>query len=334
MTKTTDIIRKATHTHSDSIIVDSDVVKTWESPPFQRPLKANAKVIALAEAIKNDGGVVPGVITLGELDGKTYLLDGQHRIHAFLTSGFKEGYADLRIHRFEKMSDMGREFVNLNSRLVTLRPDDILRGLEPSMPTLQGIRKLCPFIGYGDIRKEGSSQSFLSMSLVLRSWIYSASHAAAGNNGNRSVTSMAEGLTLHDASTCSDAVNLLSKAWGHDPEVSRLWNGLNLTICFWLYRRTVLTINEVRVGKSAKRAAILSPALFEKAMMSVSANNRYMDWLVGRKNTDRDRPQTLRKLKIIMALRIEKETGKKPMLPAPEWAHGSGNLNKMSDLHA
>jgi len=333
MTKTTDIVRKATHTHSDSIIVDAEVVKTWESPPFQRPLKATARVVALSEAIKNDGGVVPGVITLGELGGKTYLLDGQHRIHAFLTSGFKEGYADLRIHRFEKMSDMGREFVNLNSRLVTLRPDDILRGLESSLPALQGIRKRCPFVGYGDIRKEGSSQSYVSMSLLLRCWHYSAGDAAAGNNANRSVASMAENLTLHAASGCSDAANLLSRAWGHDPEVRRLWNALNLTICLWIYRRTVLAINEVRAGRSAKRSAILSPALFEKAMMSVSANSGYMDWLVGRKPTDRDRPQTLRKLKVIMSLRIEKETGNKPLLPAPEWAAG-GKSGSNDNLHA
>src|SRR5439155_2436385 len=39
----------------------------------------NDKVRALAEQVKADGGVMPGIITLGVVDGVTYLIDGQHR---------------------------------------------------------------------------------------------------------------------------------------------------------------------------------------------------------------------------------------------------------------
>ena len=51
------------------------------------------------------------------------------------------------------MAEMGDAFVALNSRLVNMRPDDILRGLEGSIPALQEIRASCPFVGYDQIRQ-------------------------------------------------------------------------------------------------------------------------------------------------------------------------------------
>lgn len=103
--------KRVTHTSLDTIRVTPEIANAWKSPPFQRPLRVNSKVMALAETIKADGGVLPGVLTLGVLERDTYLLDGQHRREAFLQSGCPEGYADIRRHVFESMADMGSEFV-------------------------------------------------------------------------------------------------------------------------------------------------------------------------------------------------------------------------------
>lgn len=313
------LVHKATHTHSDTWLVTPKILEEWKLPNFQRPLRVNSKVEALAEQIKHDGGVIPGVITLAQLKDDTYLLDGQHRVRAFLISGFAEGYADVRIHRFENFGDMGREFVNLNSRLVVMRPDDILRGLEPANSNLQAIRNRCKFVGY-DIGRRGDNAPFLSMSLLLRSWFASASEAPASGShgGGGAAPAIAENLTLFDASTASDVALLFHKAWGPDPQYGRLWKALNMTICMWLYRRVVL--NQVqREGRQQKKSQVLSKELFTKAMMSVSSDQVYLDWLFGRNRMERDRSSCLTRLKTIIARRVEQETGKRPLLPQPEW---------------
>ena len=138
--KNKESFHKETNTRNDTVMVTKDTLQDWNSPPFQRPLKVNARVLALAESIKADGGVIPGIIALGELKGKTYIIDGQHRLEAFKISGIEEGYCDIRIHKFDSIEKMGEEFVQLNSRLVNMKPDDILRGLEGMIPALQMIR--------------------------------------------------------------------------------------------------------------------------------------------------------------------------------------------------
>ena len=151
--KPTTPFEKKTRTVVDTILVTPEKVRAWKHPLFQRQLRENRKVLALAEQLKTDGGVWPGIVTLGVFEGQTYLIDGQHRAHAFVMSGLAEGYTDVRIHYFNSIADMGDEFVKLNSQLVLLRPDDILRGLEASMPTLARIREQCPFIGYDFVRR-------------------------------------------------------------------------------------------------------------------------------------------------------------------------------------
>src|SRR5262245_40784177 len=67
-------------------------LESWTQPRFQRPIKKNSKVMEFCEALKKNGGIIDGILTLGQLpnDPKFYKVDGAHRIAAALDSGLKE----------------------------------------------------------------------------------------------------------------------------------------------------------------------------------------------------------------------------------------------------
>src|SRR5579872_6434244 len=117
---------KQTSSRVDTIMFTKAEAKAWTLAPFQRPPATNKKVEACTEEIRTAGGVIPGIVTFGEILDKRYLIDGQQRRNAFLASGLEVGYADVRICTFETMADMAREFDRLNSHLVSMKPDDHL----------------------------------------------------------------------------------------------------------------------------------------------------------------------------------------------------------------
>jgi hypothetical protein len=317
--KPSSAVEKKTRTVVDTILLTPDSVMKWISPPFQRPVKENDKVRALAEQLKEDGGVLPGIITLGVLDSKTYIVDGQHRRAAFLISGLDEGYTDVRTHFFKTMADMGEEFVNLNSQLVRMRPDDMLRGLESSLPLLARIREYCPFVGYDMIRR-GANSPIVSMSAVMRQWRASSFEVPSLSASGLSSAVMAQHLTEEEAQHLINFLHLAVQAFGRDPEYVRLWGALNMTMCMWLYRRMVLGLDH----QHHKRTERISPDLFKKCLMALSANGDYLDWLVGRNMSDRDRSPAYTKIKHAFAKRIFTENGKKPALPSPVWHSNKG----------
>jgi hypothetical protein len=314
--KPTSGAEKSTKSTVDTIVFTKKEIEAWKIPAFQRPVRVNEKVKLLAEQIKNDGGVIPGIITFGVIDNKErYLLDGQQRREAFLLAEKEEGYADARFCFFsggKAWADMAQEFVNLNSHLVNMRPDDILRGLEPSVKALQDIRKACPFVGYDMIRR-GDRSPILSMSAVVRSWSSSFSEVPAANGGGGA--KLANQMTDQDVSHLTTFLNLAHSAWGRDQEYVRLWNGLNLVLSMWLYRRTV-------IGSYSASSDRMSNDAFRKCLMALSASEVYVDWLTGRHLGEHDRAPAYNRLKAIFAKRLQEELGKKPKLPAPAWAHG------------
>lgn len=303
--------KKATHTTLDTILVTPDLVKGWKNPPFQRPLKVNAKVLGLAEQVKQDG-VIPGVITLGVLARETYLLDGQHRREAFLLSELAEGFCDVRKHLFDSMADMGAEFVNLNSQLVRLRPDDILRGLEGTTEGLRAIRDTCPWVGYDMIRRNERSP-VLGMSPALRAWFGSATEVPTSSGGG-SALECARRTTAEEGEACSAFLKVCYHAWGRDAEFARLWGGLNLTICAWLYRNTVIAQYSPNTPKLTKDQ-------FGKCLTSLSAESPYVEWLHGRTLNETNRAPCYRRVKDIFVARLFAESGKKVRMPAPAWVH-------------
>lgn len=303
---------KVTGTYVDTIAFNAETAKKWAVPGFQRAVTVNRKITELAEHLKENDGVLPGIICFGILDRTHYLIDGQQRREAFLLSGCKTGYADARFCHFDSIAEMATEFVSLNTHLVSMKPDDILRGLEPSLKCLQLLRKKCPFVGYDMIRRS-EANPIVSMSAMLRAWKYSAAEVPGG--GGASSAMLAQGMSEDDADNLADFLNLCMKAWGRDQVYSRLWNLLNLSLCAWLYRRLVLSTYSARSVRLTKDS-------FCKCLMSLSANELYVDWLQGRKFGDRDRAPCYARIKALFVRRMEAETGKKSVLPAPAWAVG------------
>lgn len=308
---------KAAQSRMDTLIITPEMVNEWRIPPFQRPVRVNEKVRVVCEEIKRSEGI-EGVVTLGMLKGSTtlYVVDGQHRLEGFKLSVLKEAIVDVRIMTFATMAEMAEEFVRLNTALVKMRPDDILRGLEHSVPGLGLIRKHCEFVGYDNIRRSGTSP-ILSMSAVVRCWNGAIGETPSNTSTGQSAAMIAQGLEPKSVENLIAFLNVVHAAWGRDPEYYRLWGNLNLALCMWLWNKLVLD----RDRGGSKRHISLSVPQFKRVMMSVSADGEYVQWLVGRQLSDRDRSPCYNRLKRIIATRVgEENNGIKPVLPAPAWA--------------
>jgi hypothetical protein len=302
--------QKVTRTIMDTILVTPAIVKKWQAPPFQRPVKENAKVMALAEQMKADTGVWPGVVTLGVFNKETYIIDGQHRRAAFLIAKLEEGFVDVRIHEIKSFAEMGDEFVKLNSQLVKMGPDDILRGLEPQLVTLQTIRKLCPYVGYDSVRR-GENTPMVSMSVAIRCWRGSSQEVPSKPTGSALTVAMT--LLHEDVGNLCEYLHLAMNAWGHDQAYYRMWGTLNLTLTMWLYRHLVLE------EKRVKRATRFTKELFQKCLMALSADAVYLDWLQGRQLGERDRAPAYTRIKALFSYRAGQELGQKVLMPDASW---------------
>jgi hypothetical protein len=305
---------KVTHTVTDVIEITPNSVKAWKAPKFQRPKRVNSRVKQLVEEIKKSG-VLPGVITLGQLHHDTYLVDGQHRLEAFLLSELPVGYCEVRVVHGKSMAELAKEYDNLNAVLVTRRPDDRLKAQEEWSTVLQQIRKACPFVGYDMVRRNPHSP-IVSMSNLLRMW--NGSSKEVPSSGGASAVDIAETLSSEESRMLIEFTQIAHDGWGRDPEFARLWGSLNMQICMWLFRRTVYGYNM----PSTSRVVRLDKPLFKKCLTGLSANSAYLDWLVGRQITDRDRSPCYARVKKIFAERVHLETEKKCHFPQPAWAVG------------
>lgn len=304
------------HTRStvDTMELTPKTVAGWKTPPFQRELKINAKVEAVARQIAEDKGVLPGILTLGVLEGDIYIVDGQHRIQAFLLSASEYGYADVRTVFFANMAEMAQEFQDLNSQLVKMRPDDTLRALEHANPALAQLRKKCPYVGYDNIRRDAKNAPVLSMSTFIRAWVGSKSDTPTMGPPAKDVARM---LDEHETHHAIAFLTMAYGAWGRDREYWRLWGGLNLLLCAWLYRRVVLGEGLDKFSRSVR----LTSDQFRRGLMSLSAEPSYLEWLFGRNVNDRDRAPAYARIKSAISKRYRAEAGHKATFPSPPWAH-------------
>jgi len=311
--------QKTTQTTLDTWEITPDQAKSWKVPPFQRPLRVNPKVLEVAaqlkQGTKDDVAVIPGVFCIGYLDGERYLVDGQHRREAFLIADIPVGYVDVRIVHFDTMAEMAEEFVKLNSRLVNMKPDDIIRGLESSCPAIHKVRRACPYIGYENVRRNDRAP-VLSMSTLLRCWRGSASEMP--RTGGASAAQLATEFSEDDVTMVIGFLGCAFTAWGREESCARLWGTLNLSLCMWLYRRIVL-------GAHSSKTKRISNEQFTKCLMAVSAAEFYVDWLVGRNNlSPNNLSPAYKRIKGAFDARLEKDTGTKHLLPAPDWAKSGG----------
>lgn len=314
-------VPKAKRSRMDTVIVEMRTIAGWKLPPFQRQLRINEKVREIAQSIKDDRGVIPGILTIGILtggrDAGEYLVDGQHRVEAFRLSECREAIADVRYVNFDSMAEMGDEFVQLNSAIVRMRPDDVLRGLEGSTLLLGKIRELCPFVGYDQIRRTPTS-ALVSMSMLLRVWEGSAS--ATPTSIGKSSVHLANELSESSVQQLCAFLSMTHEAWKLDEGSKRLWGALNLGLCMWLWRRLVLDTD--RSGNT--RVIVIKNDAFRKCLMSLAADESYCDWLLGRQMGDRDRAPAYSRIKQIFTRRLLEEklgskTTGKVLLPQPVW---------------
>lgn len=309
---------KTVSSRMETRVFSREEVEAWIVPAFQRPLRVNEKVRALAEEMKQNGGILSGVITLGRLpnDKADYLVDGQHRREAFLISNLPEMLSDVRTCMFDNLADMADEFVRLQQSLVRMRPDDILRGLEGSTRSLLIIRETCPFVGYDQIRRVGSDRaSIVSMAMVLRFWTGSEGETPQSNKYSATAGQLAKEMNDLEVTTLCKFLHLAHACWGHDKGYARLWGGLNLGMCMWLYRRLVIDQD-----RSTKRSVHLNTDMFKKCLMAMSAEPDYTDWLSGRSLSDHHRNPCYRRIKTIFTKRLKEEQIDNPKFPSPAWA--------------
>lgn len=309
---------KSSQSKMETILITPEQVAAWVIPPFQRPLRINDKVRDVAEKIKKDEWI-EGVLTLGKLrgDNRHYIVDGQHRVEAFKLSEITEAGVDVRYVTFDTMSEMADEFVRLNSSLVKMRPDDILRGMESSLPVLKAIRAACDFVGYDQIRRGASNSPIVGMSALLRCWVGSSGDVPNSNSHGKSASGLAEDMTISNAHSLIAFLGVAYAAWGRDPEYYRLWGNLNMTICMWLFRRLVM-----EKDRGLKRYVVLNHEQFKQCLMSLSASPDYLPWLQGRLMNDRDRSPCYARVKAIFAKRLGSDLrlAGKAVMPQPPWS--------------
>lgn len=306
---------KSVQSRMDTLILTPEMVSQWRLPECQRPKRINCKVQMASEKIRREE-VISGVLTLGMVRGdpSLYIVDGQHRIEGFKMTGLDEVIADVRIVVFNSFAEMAEEFVELNSALVIMRPDDILRGSEPFVPALKQIRTELDFVGYDQVRRGGVSGPIVSMSALIRCWRASQYDVPANSNMSKAID-LAKQMDEKSIKNLISFMSVAFEAWKRDPEHFKLWGNLNLALCMWMWNR--LVIDKERLG--TKRYAVLDIPLFKKCLMSVAADADYSSWLVGRNLSDRDRSPCYERLKAIFAARLTHE-GKPSRLPLPAWA--------------
>jgi hypothetical protein len=315
----------------DTIVVTPLLVESWKKPSFQRELRITPRVREAIAQIRRDG-VVEGVITLGKFEGDTYLLDGQHRMEGlklacdseYLVEDprrpgerlpvITEAYADVRVRNFKSMAEMAEEFINLNRPLVSMRPDDLMRGLEEVSPHIAAIRRRCPFVGYDRLRQGDNPKTLLSMGTIVRIWFGSAGETPSPGPSSPEAVKL---LSEDQVDLLCEFLQICFEAWGRHKEHFKMWMGLNLCLLMWLYRRIVLA--DLSAQKGGRKLVHLTKREFMSCLMGLAADANYSESLVGRSLSERDRGPCYSRIRAIFVRRLTDAGISNPRFPAGDW---------------
>ena len=287
---------------------------SYELPAAQRPLTLNRKVVELASTLRAASTpCLHGTIVIGIVDGRMYIIDGQHRLRAIEESGVPEVLILVAYEFLDSIEDVGRRFVELNEHLVRMMTDNILNGYIASSEALTYIMEHCRFIGTSQIRRSDRSGPMVSLSLMLRCWYGSANDTPSGSAG-LSALEIARTMQVGDARNLVAFSDAAFTAFGRESPNKPLWSALNLTLCMWLFRQTVLD--------ATGRVTPLNIANFRAGLRGLAASTDYIDFLVQRKLDPTNRRVTYERLAKLFASRIRQDRDhplRTVRLPQPEW---------------
>lgn len=287
-------------------VITPELLASWATPDFQRPIMENPKLHMVKDGIRENGGIIPGTLTIGVYNGRNYRVDGQHRMRAFELSGLSEGLADVKYIYFDSEEDMAEEFDRQNSPIARMKPDDHLRAIEKSSEALQYLRKECPFICYGPVKRGGKSA--VSMSGVLRAWSGGSSETpiACGTPAQ----TIGKRLPLDEAKEIAQFLKVCYDAWGAHQNYGKLWTNMNLTICVWLYHHTVM---------DSKETYELTPEAFRQALMSLT-DEKYIEFITNKAMTEFNRGPCYVEMTSRIRPRLQASVNRRIRLPLPVWA--------------
>jgi hypothetical protein len=153
------------------------------------------------------------------------------------------------------------------------------------------------------------------MSTVLRCW--EAANKEAPTSAGISATAIGQALEEIDAKELAVFMKCAYAAWRNDAANFRLWGALNLGLCMWIWRNVV-------TGAYSVKSVRLDAQQFTRCLMTLSATTDYVDWLLGRHLSERERPPAYARIKQAFNRRLAEDMpGAKVYWPAPDWAHGA-----------
>ena len=294
-----------------------EMVKAWEPPPFQRRVSVTREFRKLLEQIKRDGYIV-SAIYLGIWNGKTYIVDGNHRTAAFFSSERSTMRAPVIIRHYVNGPDgliqMCEDFLSISKHIKPPRPDDMLKALGATTGHVGLIEKACPFIGYSNLWK-GKEFPVVNMARVIR--CLAISKQDVPNSPSAGALDLARALTPEDTHCLITFMRGAFRAWGRDAEFRPMWGTLNLTLGLWFYRR--MTSGPDFHGKGEP----MSPLPFSRYLVALAMSDRYRSLMAGKSGMRMHDPDTrnpvCREFMRVFARKLKKENLKNIFLPIPKW---------------
>jgi hypothetical protein len=296
--------------------ITREAISAWVRPPFQRTVSNSKGLRKAANQIRQDGWL-PAVIYLGILDGKTYLVDGHHRIQAFIASGIEKMIVPVIVRYYENgirgLRDMCQDFVLHSRHIRNPTASDMLRALEGVNDHIKKIRAECPFVGYEKFWK-GEDSPILPMAHVVR--IVVASRIETLGTGTGNAVDRTETLTGAETHRVISFLNSARQAWGCGIETKYLWSPINLILCFWFFQRMVK-------GPGIKeKQASLTAAQFHNCLHALGTNKAYLNLLISNRGRQLHIPEVrvplCKEVMVTFKKRLKGEGTNQYYMPTPQ----------------